>query len=83
MPHRQEARGKRQEDVRQGDDVASIASRLSPLACAVKRLFGMPDYASYLRHAAERHPGQEPMTEAEYFSDYLERRYANGPNRCC
>lgn len=63
--------------------LSTISHRLSTLSHRLRQVAGMPDYAAYLRHLAERHPGQEPMTEAAFFTDYLERRYANGPNRCC
>lgn len=59
------------------------ATTVERVLAAVRRTLGMPDYATYLRHVAERHPGQEPMSEAAFFTDFIERRYADGPNRCC
>jgi uncharacterized short protein YbdD (DUF466 family) len=53
------------------------------LVAALRQVLGMPDYSAYLRHVAERHPGMSPLSEREYFTTYLERRYADGPNRCC
>lgn len=46
-------------------------------------MVGMPDYAGYLRHIAEQHPGATPLSERDYFAAYLEHRYADGPTRCC
>lgn len=64
-------------------DAPRAARACALLATWIRQLAGMPDYHAYLHHLAAHHPGQAPMSEAEYFTDYLERRYANGPNRCC
>jgi len=47
-------------------------------------MVGLPRYDVYLRHMAERHPGQQPMSEAEFFRDRQQARYGgkNG-GRCC
>lgn len=47
-------------------------------------MVGLPSYEAYLRHMTERHPDQQPMSEAEFFRDRQEARYGgkNG-GRCC
>ncbi|WP_339710463.1 YbdD/YjiX family protein [uncultured Sphingosinicella sp.] len=47
-------------------------------------MVGLPSYAAYLRHMAERHPERTPMSEPEFFRDRQEARYGgrNG-GRCC
>ncbi len=52
-------------------------------ACAVIRgVAGMPDYTAYLEHTTRAHPGATPMTEQEYFDDYVTGKYS-GVSRCC
>ena len=48
----------------------------------VRRIAGMPDYAAYLEHTTWAHPGATPMTEREYFDDYVTGKYS-GVSRCC
>jgi uncharacterized short protein YbdD (DUF466 family) len=43
----------------------------------------MPDYAGYLRHMAERHPGTPVLNERDFFEAHVTARYANGASRCC
>ena len=50
---------------------------------ALKRITGMPDYAGYLEHMAERHPGSPVLSEREFFDQYVNARYGNGASRCC
>ncbi|MBL8648264.1 MAG: YbdD/YjiX family protein [Sphingosinicella sp.] len=47
-------------------------------------MVGLPSYAAYLRHMAERHPERTPMSETDFFRDRQEARYGgkNG-GRCC
>jgi uncharacterized short protein YbdD (DUF466 family) len=46
-------------------------------------LFGMPDYARYLRHQQARHPGSPVLTEREFIAAELRRKYDGGGPRCC
>jgi uncharacterized short protein YbdD (DUF466 family) len=43
----------------------------------------MPDYAGYLAHMIERHPECRPVSEREFFDQYVNARYGNGASRCC
>ena len=50
---------------------------------ALRRVLGMPDYAAHLAHLRARHPGCPVPTEREFYEEYLQTRYGNGPARCC
>lgn len=56
---------------------------LRRVATAIRRIAGMPDYASYLEHQRRCHPDRPPLDERAFFAEYLRARYADGPNRCC
>ena len=58
-------------------------SVLSRVGSTLKQLTGMPDYAGYLAHMAERHPECRPVSEREFFDQYVNARYGNGASRCC
>lgn len=47
------------------------------------RLAGMPDYAGYLEHQRRCHPDRPPLTEREFFEEYLRTRYDPARSRCC
>jgi uncharacterized short protein YbdD (DUF466 family) len=52
-------------------------------AAAARAVIGVPDYARYVRHVRDRHPGQEPMTRQAFERDALARRYERPGSRCC
>lgn len=66
-------------------------SRLLPFlrACWIgaretaRRMIGVPDYAAYLRHQREHHPGREPLAYAEFFARAQSARYRGTGGRCC
>jgi uncharacterized short protein YbdD (DUF466 family) len=43
----------------------------------------MPDYAAHLEHLRRCHPDRPAPSEREFFEQYLQRRYGDGPTRCC
>ncbi|MFY2764223.1 YbdD/YjiX family protein [Arenimonas sp. MALMAid1274] len=55
----------------------------SHLARTTRMLVGLPDYASYLAHQRAKHPGREPLTEAQFFHACQQSRYGGGNGRCC
>jgi uncharacterized short protein YbdD (DUF466 family) len=59
---------------------SSLAMRVAAL---VRRIIGAPDYAAYLRHVAQRHPGCAPLSEAAFLEERLQARYSNPGSRCC
>ncbi len=49
-------------------------------------LVGVPSYENYLRHMAEHHPEQTPMSYAAFFRNRQNARYGVGGKggfRCC
>lgn len=48
-----------------------------------RRMIGVPDYAAYLRHAREQHPGRAPMDYATFFARAQAARYRGTGGRCC
>ena len=57
--------------------------RLSRLLATLRQVAGMPDYERYLAHMAERHPDCRPVSERDFFDQYINARYGNGASRCC
>jgi uncharacterized short protein YbdD (DUF466 family) len=49
----------------------------------LRRIAGMPDYAAYLEHSRRHHPESAPLSERDFFNQYLETRYRSGATRCC
>jgi len=66
-----------------GDLPSFRPSVLARLGSTLRRVAGMPDYAGYLAHMAERHPDRRPMSEREFFEEYVNARYGDGASRCC
>jgi uncharacterized short protein YbdD (DUF466 family) len=56
---------------------------LARLATMVRGILGMPDYRAYREHVRRCHPDTPIMTEREYYTEYLNGRYADGSSRCC
>jgi uncharacterized short protein YbdD (DUF466 family) len=50
---------------------------------AIRRIAGMPDYCAYLAHVRHCHPEAEPMTERQFYHEFVRARYGDGPTRCC
>lgn len=50
---------------------------------SARSAIGVPDYEVYLRHAREHHPGQAPMSYAEFFENRQAARYRGTGGRCC
>ncbi len=63
--------------------MAEFQAMIRRVAALCRRVCGMPDYAHYLAHCAEAHPGCAVKSEREFFEEYLTRRYEGGPTRCC
>jgi uncharacterized short protein YbdD (DUF466 family) len=49
----------------------------------VLAVIGAPDYGRYLEHHAACHPAGTPLTEREFYEQFLGWRYGGGPGRCC
>ena len=44
---------------------------------------GVPDYAAYVAHVRDRHPGAIPMSREAFFAERMQARYGRGRSRCC
>lgn len=53
------------------------------VAAVIRRIIGVPDYASYVAHVRTCHPEQEPMSERDFLRERLSARYSQPGNRCC
>jgi uncharacterized short protein YbdD (DUF466 family) len=49
----------------------------------LRRIAGMPDYEAHIEHLRRCHPNYPIPTERQYFEQFLESRYHDGPTRCC
>jgi uncharacterized short protein YbdD (DUF466 family) len=53
------------------------------LASILRQISGMPKYDEYVRHTRRSHPQTPVLSEKEFYDEYLDSRYADGPTRCC
>jgi uncharacterized short protein YbdD (DUF466 family) len=53
------------------------------VARVLRRIIGAPDYERYVEHVRVAHPGEEPMSEAEFSRMQLEGKYSRPGTRCC
>lgn len=60
-----------------------LRDSLSAMLSAIRRIWGMPDYAAHLAHLRRCHPEQGVPTEREFYEEFVRARYADGPTRCC
>jgi uncharacterized short protein YbdD (DUF466 family) len=49
----------------------------------LRRIAGMPDYSAYAEHSRRWHPDQPLLTPQQFYQEFVEARYADGPTRCC
>lgn len=56
---------------------------LGRLLVALRRIAGMPDYASYVEHLRRCHPALPEPSERQFYEDFIRARYEEGPTRCC
>jgi uncharacterized short protein YbdD (DUF466 family) len=50
---------------------------------AIRKISGMPDYEAYLEHFRRFHPDAQLPTERQFYADFVQARYGDGPTRCC
>jgi len=56
---------------------------LEQAVAVVRRIIGVPDYDAYVAHVRDRHPGEVPLTRAEFERECQENRYNRPGTRCC
>ena len=49
----------------------------------LRQVSGMPDYRAYVEHLRECHPERPVPSEREFYQDFVQTRYGDGPTRCC
>ena len=60
-----------------------MTAKVERFLAIVRRVIGAPDYALYLRHMRERHPGCATLTAREFERERLTARYSRPGSRCC
>lgn len=53
------------------------------MAAVVRRMIGVPDYETYLRHMRERYPECTPIDQKTFERERLTARYKATGSRCC
>lgn len=53
------------------------------LAAVVRRMIGVPDYETYLRHMRDRYPECTPIDRKTFERERLTARYKATGSRCC
>jgi uncharacterized short protein YbdD (DUF466 family) len=48
-----------------------------------RQIAGMPDYAAHLEHLRRCHPDRALPTERQFYEEFVQARYVDGPTRCC
>ena len=62
---------------------ADLARMLRRISSAVRAVAGMPDYEAYVAHLRRCHPERPVPSERLFYDEFVERRYGDGPTRCC
>jgi uncharacterized short protein YbdD (DUF466 family) len=60
--------------------MSGFVARLTETA---RLMVGLPSYDAYLRHMAEHHPDDAPMSHTAFFRNRQDARYRGGGGRCC
>jgi uncharacterized short protein YbdD (DUF466 family) len=59
-----------------------MKSFLTKLWKAIRRLSGDDAYERYLRHLAQHHPEQTPLSREAFFKEWQDSKW-KGVKRCC
>ncbi len=63
---------------------ASVAGGwLARTGALVRRIIGVPDYDTYVRHMAVCHPGEAPLSERDFAEERMTAKYSKPGQRCC
>lgn len=58
-------------------------ARLTHALALVRRIIGVPDYDTYVRHMAACHPGQAPLSARDFDEERMTAKYSKPGQRCC
>jgi uncharacterized short protein YbdD (DUF466 family) len=61
----------------------ALRDSVSALLSAMRRVAGMPDYDAHLEHLRRCHPERGVPTRREFYEEFIQARYTDGPTRCC
>ena len=61
----------------------SIRARVQKVLRVVRRIIGVPDYETYVKHQSEHYPGCTPMTRQEFEKERMAAKYYRPGGRCC
>jgi uncharacterized short protein YbdD (DUF466 family) len=56
---------------------------LHRLLSMTRTVVGMPDYEAYLEHFRRFHPDAPILTPRQFYLEFVQARYGDGPTRCC
>ena len=60
-----------------------LRARFTHALALVRRIIGVPDYDTYVRHMAARHPDQPPLSERDFDEERMTSKYSKPGQRCC
>ena len=63
--------------------LAEARAGLRRALSVLRQVVGAPDYQRYLEHHARCHGGAAPLGPREFYAEFVSRRFAPGPTRCC
>jgi len=61
----------------------SVHSLVHSFQSCLRRIAGMPDYEHHVEHLRRCHPDHPIPSERQYYEEFLNARYTDGPTRCC
>jgi uncharacterized short protein YbdD (DUF466 family) len=59
------------------------ADPLARIAAVFRTIAGMPDYEAHVAHLQHHHPETPLPSRRDFYQQFLEYRYQDGPTRCC
>ena len=58
-------------------------ARLQAIRQGCRQMFGIPDFDGYRAHMQATHPGAPMLSEREFHTQAIDRRYGAARPRCC
>jgi uncharacterized short protein YbdD (DUF466 family) len=62
---------------------ASVRAGIARVSYVVRRIVGVPDYESYVRHMRKHHREREPLSQREFVQQCWADKYSRPGHRCC
>ena len=83
MSRRQDAKGPQGSGRGIPTRLRGVRAAIAGVLGVVRQVVGAPDYQRYLAHHAHGHGGAAPLGPREFYAEFVSRRFAPGPTRCC